>query len=123
MQEDEIRGAMRELASALIARDVATVAALLDDEFTGFDASGVIVSKAQWLDDLAKGELVFESIEAKEVELTPVEHAVRVRALLAFRARYPRSNYNGVFRCFGMYVRRDGGWKLLVSKARVETAR
>ena len=110
---------MRELSRALIQRDTTTVARLLDDDFTGFDASGVIASKAQWLADLASGELEFHAIDAGEVEFQLLDDAVRVRAELTFRARYSRSSYNGSFRCLGMFVKRDDTWKLLVSKARV----
>lgn len=117
--QTEVREAMRELSRALIQRDAATVARLLDDDFTGFDASGVIVSKSQWLADLASGELAFHSIDADSIDLQVLDDAVRVHADLTFRARYSRSSYNGSFRCLGMFVRRDDSWKLLISKARV----
>ena len=118
-KEAEVRAAMRDLARALMERDVTLAETLLDADFTGLDASGVLVSKTQWLNDLANGELVFHSIEADDVDVKERDDAVRVRARLTFRAHYSRSNYNGAFDCLGMYVRRGEGWKLLVSKARV----
>jgi len=118
-KENAVKAAMRELAQALIAGDVATVASLLDDDFTGCDSAGVIVSREQWLTDLASGELTFNSIDAGAVEMTPLDDAVRVRADLTFRAHYSRSNYNGSYRCTGLYALRDGVWKLLLSSARV----
>lgn len=114
-----VRAAMRRLAEALIGRDVATVAELLDDDFTGCDSAGVIVSRDQWLADLASGELTFEAIDAGAIEMTPLDDAVRVRADLTFRAHYSRSNYNGSYRCTGLFAQRDGVWKLLISSARV----
>jgi ketosteroid isomerase-like protein len=118
-KELEVRQAMRELSRALTHRDAATVARLLDDDFTGFDASGVLVSKAQWLADLASGDLVFHAIDAGDVDFQVLDDAVRVHADLTFRARYSRSSYNGSFHCLGMFVKRDDAWKLLISKARV----
>jgi hypothetical protein len=118
-RQQEVREAMRELARALIERDVDVVGKLLDDGFTGCDAGGVIVSKAQWLADLENGELAFQSIESDGIDLEVFDDAVRVRAQLTLRARYSRSNYNGSFRCLGMYIRRGEEWKLLISKAHV----
>lgn len=120
--ETEVRAAMANLATALLARDIPTVESLLDPDFTGFDASGVVVSRAAWLHDLATGELTFEEIRAKSIDMSAVDDAVRVHARLTFRARYSRSSYNGTFDCLGMYVKRPDGWKLLVSKARVAPA-
>lgn len=122
-KEQEVRAAMRALSGALLEGDVDTVARQLDDDFTGCDAAGVIVSRAQWLEDLANGHLVFQSIDAGPIELEAFDDAVRVRAELTFRARYTRSNYNGTFRCLGMYVRRGDGWKLLVSRAQAVSPR
>jgi hypothetical protein len=121
MTEEEkklaVRGAMRDLATALLERNIARTEELLDDEFTGCDPSGVIVSKQQWLSDLASGELEFKSIEPGEIELTALDDAVRVHAQLTFRARYTRSNYNGTFRCLGLYAKRGDTWKLMLSNA------
>jgi ketosteroid isomerase-like protein len=119
-REDEIRAAMRDLATALIERDVARVDAALDDTFTGFDPGGMVVSKQRWLDDLASGELVFTSITSDEIEFHhhDGDGTVHVRGQLTFAARYTKSSYNGSFRYLGVYAQRDGRWKLLLSTAR-----
>lgn len=118
-REREIRAAMGELARAMIERDVEAAAACLDDEFTGSDPGGLVVSKAQWLSDLASGELTFHSIRSDEIEFIHAdENTIHVRGQLTFDARYSRSSYNGAFRYLGVYARRDGAWKLLISTAR-----
>ena len=118
-RENEIRAAMGELAEAMITRDVARVAAALDDDFTGSDAGGVVVSKEQWLQDLASGDLQFTSITSDELEFRhTTDDTVHLRGQLTFRAHYTRSNYNGSFRYMGVYARRNGAWKLLLSTAR-----
>jgi hypothetical protein len=47
---------MGELARAFIERDVELLNDSLDDDFTGFDPAGVVVSKERWLADLASGD-------------------------------------------------------------------
>jgi ketosteroid isomerase-like protein len=118
-REDEIRAAMRDLATAMIARDVPRVAAALDDEFTGSDPAGIVVSRERWLEDLASGDLQFTSIASDEMELQGVDDdTVHVRGQLTFAAHYTRSNYNGSFRYLDVYARRNGAWKLMLSTAR-----
>ncbi len=118
-REQEIRAAMHDLARAFIERDIPAAAAGLDDEFTGSDPGGMVVSKQQWLADLASGELTFTSIKSDELEFIHAgDHTVHVRGQLTFHARYTKSSYNGAFRFLGVYTRRDGVWKLLISTAR-----
>jgi ketosteroid isomerase-like protein len=117
--EQAIRAAMRELARAFLERDVEQADQALDDDFTGFDPAGVVVSKAQWLADLASGDLTFHTIHSDELELLDGgDGTVHVRGQLTFTARYTRSNYNGSFRYLGVYANRDGKWKLALSTAR-----
>jgi ketosteroid isomerase-like protein len=118
-KEMEIRAAMAELARAFLTRDAAAIAAALDDDFTGSDPAGIVVSKERWVADVASGELVFTSIQSDEIELTHVDdESVRVRGQLTFAAHYSKSNYNGSFRYLGVYAKRGNRWKLLLSTAR-----
>lgn len=118
-KELEIKAAMAELARAMLERDVDAVREALDDDFTGSDPGGVVVSKDAWVNDLASGDLTFESIQSDEIEfIDGGDDSVHVRGQLTFKARYTRSNYNGSFRYLGVYARRDGKWKLLLSTAR-----
>ena len=116
--EMKVRGAMRELARAFLEGDVEALAETLDDDFSGYDPAGIVVSKARWLEDLASGDLVFTSIEADEPEFRHGGDFVRVSGQLTFRARYSRSNYNGSFRYLGVYAKRGDQWRLLLSTAR-----
>jgi len=118
-KEMEIRAAMAELARAFLSRDVAAIADALDDDFTGSDPAGIVVSKERWLEDVASGELVFQSIQSDEIEFTHVDDdSVSVRGQLTFAAHYSKSNYNGSFRYLGVYAKRGDRWKLLLSTAK-----
>ena len=118
-KEQAIRAAMGNLARAFIERDVELLNDSLDDDFTGFDPAGVVVSKERWLADLASGELVFHTIDSDEIEfLEGGDDTVHVRGQLTFTAHYTRSNYNGSFRYLGVYANRGGKWRLALSTAR-----
>ena len=117
-RELAIRVAMQELARAFLERDVKALDDLLDDDFTGSDPGGVVVSKSQWIADVVSGDLVFESIKSDEIEFVHSDDSVRVRGQLTFRARYSKSSYNGSFRYLGVYAQRGDRWKLALSTAR-----
>jgi hypothetical protein len=77
-----------------------------------------VLSKEQWLDDLASGDLTVESVSTDPVDVRAAGEAIRVRGQLSIRARYSRSNYNGTFQYMGIYTKHDGDWKLALTSAR-----
>jgi ketosteroid isomerase-like protein len=119
--EDEasIRNNMRDIYVAFLAGDSAALEELLADEFTFCDPSGkAVATKAQWLQDIASGELAFEEIDSGgAVEIDPSGDVARVRGNATLRTRYRRADYNGRFRYIGVYIRRNGRWQLSLTSA------
>jgi ketosteroid isomerase-like protein len=125
-QDDEIqvRALMREILRAFREHDVAALDRVFADEFTFSDPSGPVISKQQWLADIASGNLVFDSIEAGDVEFRHLGDRAIVLGQALIKARYTKGDYNGTFRYIGVYTRQDGGWKLeLTSADRGESAK
>ena len=116
--ESRIRVLMGEIARACFARDVETLDRVFAEDFTFTDPGGPVVSKKQWISDIASGELTFESIESNAFELRQTAGIARVHGELTIRARYSKSNYNGTFRYLGVYMKQGDDWKLLVTSAR-----
>lgn len=117
-EADRIRGLMGEIARACFERDVRTLDRVFADDFTFTDPGGPVVSKKQWIADIASGELTFESIESNAFELRQSAGVARVHGELTIRARYSKSNYNGTFRYLGVYTKEGDDWRLLVTSAR-----
>jgi ketosteroid isomerase-like protein len=119
-QEDEarIRQLMGEISRAFIHRDVAALNEVLADDFTFSDPSGPVVNKAQWLSDLASGELTVEQVDHPgAMQLSHRGDAVIVRGEFILRARYTKSDYNGAFRYLGVYRKVGEDWKLQLTSA------
>ncbi|MEA2488458.1 MAG: hypothetical protein QOH21_250 [Acidobacteriota bacterium] len=116
--ESRIRAIMREISRAFQEHDVSSLRGIFDDDFTFADPSGAVVSKAQWLEDLASGDLAIESVSTDPVDVRTAGDAIRVRGQLTIRAKYSKSNYNGTFQYMGIYTKRDGDWKLALTSAR-----
>jgi ketosteroid isomerase-like protein len=117
-EETEVRKLMGEISRAFIERDVETLAAIFDDDFTLSEPTGDVVSKQQWLADVASGDLAVESVQSNAFDIRRVGDSYRVRGELTLRARYSKSNYNGTFGYMGVYAKQGDRWKLVLSSAR-----
>lgn len=117
-EEAEVRKLMGEISRAFIERDVATLSEIFDDDFTLSEPSGDVVSKAQWLADVASGDLAIQSVQSNAFDIRRVGDAYRVRGELTLRAQYSKSNYNGTFGYMGVYAKDGNRWKLVLSSAR-----
>ena len=123
-QDDEthIRALMREILRAFREHDTAALARVLADEFTFSDPRGRVKSKQQWLEDIASGKLVFDSIEAGDVEFQHLGDRALVKGSAQVKARYTEADYNGTFRYLGVYTKHGADWKLILTSAeRVES--
>ena len=122
--EYEIDQSMRQIYHAFLAHDVAALDRAFAPEFTFSDPSGPVVSKEQWLQDIASGNLVFDAIDVKPAELRHLGDRVVVSGEATIRARYTKSDYSGTFRYLGVYMKRGDAWKLeLTSAERLDPAR
>jgi hypothetical protein len=117
--ETHVRELMGAISRAFMERDVATLNAVFDDTFAFTDPYGAVLSKEEWLADVAAGDLTIEAVQSDAFEIRPVgDDAMRVRGQLTLRARYSKSNYNGTFAYIGVYRKHGEEWKLSLSSAR-----
>jgi ketosteroid isomerase-like protein len=119
--EAAVRARMGEISRAFIDRDVTTLAEIFDESFTLSDPYGNVVSKEQWLADVAAGDLAVESVDSDSFDIRPVGDMFRVMGQLRLKAKYSKSNYNGTFKYLGVYTKHEDGWKLTLSSARRAT--
>ena len=115
--EAAIREQMRELYRAFREHDVATLDRVLADDFTFSDPRGPVVSKQQWLDDIALGNLVFEEVEAGDIVFKHLGDRALVDGEATLKVRYTESDYTGVFRYLGVYKRDGDQWRLVLTSA------
>jgi ketosteroid isomerase-like protein len=115
--ETTIRENMREIYRAFLERDVEALGRAFADDFTFSDPAGPVVSKEEWLEDIASGDLAFECIEAGEPELRLAGDSVVVLGRATLRGRYSKSNYNGTFTYMGVYAKQGDDWKLMLTSA------
>ena len=85
---------------------------LLTEQFVGVGPRGFLLTKAEWLDRHASGDLKYRSIEVDEIEVHPYGDAALVTSVQSQDGSYQAHDIRGSFRTSQLMVRDDGQWRL-----------
>lgn len=109
--EQEILAVLNARCKAMVDRDIDTLDALMDDNITLTHMTGVKQTKWEWLDDIANGDLRYDSIEIVDpvVEIDGDRATVKHTSIIAANAY---GSYSDSWRLQGnsSYVKRNGKW-------------
>jgi hypothetical protein len=116
--ELRVRFIMGEIQRAFMVGDAESLDRILAPDFTFTDPWQRVISKENWLRDIANGDLLVESVDSDEFVVRHVGDSLVVSGRLNIRAHYTKGNYNGSFRYMGVYEKVGDEWKLSVTAAR-----
>jgi hypothetical protein len=102
----------KEWSDAEVRGDRTALAAILTDGFVGIGPRGFVLTKAEWLDRHASGDLKYRSIDVDEIELHPYGDAVLVTSVQSQDGSYRSHDIEGSFRTSQLLVLSDGHWRL-----------
>ncbi|HET9659480.1 MAG TPA: nuclear transport factor 2 family protein [Thermomicrobiales bacterium] len=102
----------KEWSDAEVRGDRAVLDSILTDEFVGVGPRGFVLTKADWLDRHASGDLKYRSIEVEDIEVHPYGDAVLVTSVQSQDGSYQSHDIKGSFRTSQLMVRDDGHWRL-----------
>jgi ketosteroid isomerase-like protein len=116
--EAEIRAMEKQWNEARVKADVATLERILDAGWTVTHGDGTINTKAEYLADLKSGARQF-SADVTEDELTVRVYGDTAVAsgLSDSKVTFKGKLSGGALRFTRVYVRRNGGWVMIVSHA------
>jgi len=117
--QDELRRTLQDLNDRLVdayqREDVPLLRSLLSDRHIHNNVFGSRMTKDEFLADIESGTLVFESYETPEIEwFLDDELAVATGVIEASAIRAGRQVPASTFRFTRVFVREDGGWKVLL---------
>ena len=120
IETDELnaRFLMQEIARAAIERDMAALDRIFDDDFTLTDPTGAVISKDEWLGDIASGALIIEGVESESFDIRPVGDTFRVKGRLRVASKSTKRSYAGTFDYLGVYTKHGDEWRLTLTSAR-----
>jgi ketosteroid isomerase-like protein len=115
---EQVRQLDLSLIQAFLSRDVESLDRILADSFTFTDPHGPPVTKAAWLEDLKSGDLFFESIDVKEIEVKIFGETAVAYGSVVMNASSTGAVYLGPYHYTDVYVKQDGAWRAILSTAR-----
>jgi uncharacterized protein (TIGR02246 family) len=115
-QTQKITELGEDWAAAELRGDVASLAAILADDFVGVGPRGFMLTKEQWLTRHEAGNLKYESFGLDEVEVRPYGDAAvavcRQTAEGVYEDENGRYDIHEQFRATLIFVRQQGSWLL-----------
>jgi hypothetical protein len=102
----------KEWSDSEVRGDRGTLDTMLTDQFVGVGPRGFVLTKADWLDRHASGDLKYRSIDVEDIEVHPYGDAVLVTSVQSQDGSYQSHDIKGSFRTSQLMVRDDGHWRL-----------
>jgi hypothetical protein len=111
--EDQIRRLVDDYAEAERTNNVELMQAMLHDDFIGIGPLGFMLTKEQWLDRHASGDLAYEQFEFVERSIREYEHVAVVISRQNQVALFKDQSVKAQLRTSLTFMKVDGEWKLL----------
>ena len=102
----------KEWSDAEVRGDRSALDAILTDGFVGVGPLGFVLTRAEWLDRHASGDLNYRSIDVDEIEVHPYGDAVLVTSVQSQDGSYQSHDIKGSFRTSQLMVRAGAHWRL-----------
>ena len=102
----------KEWSDAEVRGDRKALEAILTDQFVGVGPRGFVLTRAEWLDRHASGDLKYRSIDVDEIEVHPYGDAVLVTSVQSQDGSYQSHDIKGSFRTSQLMVRDGDHWRL-----------
>jgi len=105
-----VRALETELNAAIAHRDVAALDRLTGDDCTFITPRGLLTTKAELLDALAKGEFTYEYRQIYDLRVRVYGEAAVVTGRALYSAQRQGRDYSDAYRYTRVYVRQNGRW-------------
>ncbi len=108
--ETKIAGFEADLGQAMIHKDIATLSALVGDDWTIQDKSGSMGTKAGFINDVKSGKLVVTSFKLHDLHVRVLGNVAYVQAFDDEISSYEGKESSGTYNWLDVWVNRDGHW-------------
>ncbi len=110
--EREVREAEKAWASAVMRADAAALEQILDDQLIYAHSTGVIESKAEYLDRLRRGAQKYDLIEHRRLTVKLHGAAAVAHSEVRMTGRSNQEPFDNRLMMLHLWIRRDGRWRL-----------
>ena len=120
--ESLIRGYEEDLGTAMIHRDVATLARLVGEDWTIQSESGAMGTRDGFLSDIESGKLAVKSFRLHDVRIRVFGDVAMVQGFDDEVSAYDGKASNGTYNWMDVWVKRDGKWRSVATQLTRVTA-
>jgi ketosteroid isomerase-like protein len=110
--EQEVRAADARRFEAMVRRDREALDRLLADDLIYTHSTGQVETKAQLLDSIASGSLVYRSIQPRDVQVRLFGDVAVLTGRADLGVRTGERDLDLAASFTSVYVRRDGEWRM-----------
>jgi ketosteroid isomerase-like protein len=110
--EKDLEQLGQEWAAAELHGDVSALRAMLADDFVGVGPLGFTLTKQEWLDRHASGDLVYDRLSWEDARVRLHGPAAVVIGVQVQQGRYRGRPIDGRFRATHVFIHEDGRWRL-----------
>jgi uncharacterized protein (TIGR02246 family) len=103
----------QERTDAQIKQDAGRLDRLLGDDLTYVHASGLVQSKAEFINDLKSGKRVYKTVANSDVEVRLLQDAAVITAKSEISVSFEGKENDLSLRVIEVYAKRNGGWQLI----------
>ena len=115
--EQQVRQLEHEWIEAFLRGDTETLDRILADDFIFTDPEGRLLTKAEWIADVASGEVTFESVHIDDLQVRMYGDAAVANGRVTVKARSKEGGFDGRYCYTDMYVKRGGRWQAVAEQA------
>ncbi len=115
--EQTLKQMERDWNQATIAKDFKMVDRIMADDWTGVDFRGVIVTKAETMEELKSGESSNESVELGEMQVKVFGNTAVVMGTDTEKSSYHGQDSSGKYAWIDVFTMRDGRWQAVASQS------
>ena len=109
---EQVKRLAADWVAAELKSDAAALGQILADDFAAVGPRGFVLSKADWIQRLASGDLKYEALDLGDVAARLYGETVVLIGVSTQKASYQGHDAQGQFRITMIWVNQQGNWKL-----------
>jgi uncharacterized protein (TIGR02246 family) len=117
--EEIVRQLEHASHEAFLRSDQDALAHLLAEDFVFTDPEGKLVGKAEWIAEMTRGKVTYESFEIDDLRVRVYGDAAVTHGRVSVRSRSESGVSSDRYCYTAMYVRQYGRWQVVAEQANV----
>jgi ketosteroid isomerase-like protein len=112
----EVEEAYERHIDAILKKDLRTLERIWADGYVFTNSRGMLVTKAQRLENLRTGATAIEDLDVQDVRVRVYGDAAVSTARIALKGRYSGKEAIGGYRTTAFWVKTPGGWQMVANQ-------